>query len=228
MEQLYTLFLEPEPLQRIFVYMCRASTHDPISETARLMLTTPVQLHVSRFGLGLFKGCAVFPFSYMSKEQRQWLFELLSAMGGDQMHSALQAIDAPLEYTAENDRIFFKGDTRPAAAAPLPPASTASSASSARQAAPNHASGNSFLLDPRRVFDALLGAMHDSGHAQPERLRLLARLLLQRIGCQVSINRDLLMYIEGEMDRRFAPSSLPLTSQNLIPPAMHAANNSTQ
>jgi hypothetical protein len=185
--------------------MCRTSTHDPISETARLMLTTPIQLHVSRFGLGLFKGCAVFPFSYMNKDQRQWLFELLSAMGGDQMHSALQTIDSPLEYVAENDRIFFRAshndNTPPAMAAPLAPASSSTTAKSTPSSLAG--GGCTFLLDPRRVFDALLGAMRDSGHANPDRLRLLARLLLQRIGCQVSINRDLLMYIEGEMDRRF-------------------------
>ena len=197
---MHALFLDPEHLQRLFAYMCRSSTRDPIADTARIMLTTPVQFHISRHGVGLFKGCPVFPFTYMGGEQRQWLFELLSAMGGDQMHSALQAIDAPLEYTAENDRIFFKtapDDASLAAYYHHPP-------TQAPRSSPPHLL---LLLDPRRVFDALLGAVADSGTAYPDRLRLLVNLLLQRIGCQVQIGRELLAHIQGEMDRRLGPST---------------------
>lgn len=233
MEQLHTLFLDPEPLQRLFTYMCRSTTRDPIADTARIMLTTPVQFHISRHGVGLFQGCPVFPFTYMSKEQRQCMFDLLSAMGGDQMHSALQDMEAPLEYTAENERIFFKTpplDRQPpdgplrAFYVPCPTLSSSSSihtsaattttttttASQARKPLPARAAGLSSAqahrLDPRRVFDALLGAVADSATAYPDRLRLLLNLLLQRIGCQVHIDRDLLAHIQREMDRRLGPA----------------------
>ena len=201
MEELNRLFLEPAALERIFVYMCRSSTRDPIAETMRIMLTTPVEFHISRYGLGLFKGCAVFPFTFMTTEQRTWLYELLSSLGGDQMHTVLQRLQDPLDIAAENDRLFLRERATPgAAAAPAPASSHTTSASHASQPPPR-------VLDPKRVFDALLGAMQRSVHtSRPERMQLLANLLLQRIGCQVCIGRDTLLYIQSEMDRRFHPA----------------------
>lgn len=108
MEEFHAQFLTPLALERVLAYMCRTSTQDPITESIKIMLTCPVQFHVSRFGLGVFKGCGVFPFTYMTKEQRQWLHELVKAIGGEGYHSALMSTE-PLVYTVENDRIFFKG-----------------------------------------------------------------------------------------------------------------------
>ena len=108
MNEFHALFLTPAALERTLAYMCRTFTQDPITESVKIMLTCPVQFHVSRFGVGMFKGCGVFPFTYMTKEQRQWLHELVRAIGAEGYHSALMA-DEPLVYTIENDRIFFKG-----------------------------------------------------------------------------------------------------------------------
>ena len=210
MEELNRLFLEPAALERIFVYMCRSSTRDPIAETMRVMLTTPVEFHISRYGLGLFKGCAVFPFTFMTNEQRTWLYELLSSLGGDQMHTVLQRLQDPLDIAAENDRLFLREKASHPASASVP--------QSPSPAQPNHhhhppTNANnpppSRVLDPKRVFDALLGAMQRSAQhtARPERMHLLANLLLQRIGCQVCIGRDTLLYIQSEMDRRFQPKT---------------------
>ena len=191
MEELNRLFLEPAALERIFVYMCRSSTRDPIAETMRVMLTTPVEFHISRYGLGLFKGCAVFPFTFMTTDQRTWLYELLSSLGGDQMHTVLQRLRDPLDIAAENDRLFLREKAAP---------STHTAAHTPQPTPPR-------VLDPKRVFDALLGAMQRSVHtSRPERMQLLANLLLQRIGCQVCIGRDTLLYIQSEMDRRFHPA----------------------
>lgn len=107
MEELNALFLSPDSLCRVLTYMCRAVTQDPITEATRVMLTTPIQFHLSRHGLGLFKNSAVFPFTYMTLEQRTWLYELVRAIRGDSNHSALSRLEDPLEYTVENDRIFF-------------------------------------------------------------------------------------------------------------------------
>lgn len=108
MDELKALFLSVESLQQILAYMCRSGSPDPISDSMRLMLSSPVHFHVSRFGLGLFKGVPVFPYTYMSNEQRTWLYDLMRAIRGDTNHSALSRLDDPLEYTTENDRIFFK------------------------------------------------------------------------------------------------------------------------
>lgn len=208
MEDLNRLFLEPAALERIFIYMCRSSTRDPIAETMRTMLTTPIEFHISRYGLGLFKGCAVFPFTFMTNEQRTWLYELLSSLSGDQMHTALQRLQDPLDITTENDRIFLRERVHPhnGGHAALPSSSSSSSSSSTIPPSSSPPTTSQLrILDPKRVFNALLGAMQRSvQHAsQPERMHLLANLLLQRIGCQVCIGRDTLLYIQSEMDRRF-------------------------
>ena len=165
MDMLRELFLSPEALQRILAYMCRGTNQDPIVEAVRTMLTVPVQFHVSKHGLGLFKGWGVFPYTFMTGHQRNWLYDLLHAMGGSMHHSALACISDPLEYMAENDRIFFKGPT--------------------------------IQLDPKLVFDVLIQSIKDSGSSEPARLRLLLNLLIQRIGCKVSVSRDTLQHVEA-------------------------------
>ena len=169
MEELSALFLGPESLKRVLTYMCRAMAQDPITEAMRVMLTTPIQFHVSRYGLGLFKGSAVFPYTYMSAEQRVWLHDVVRAIRGGGNHSALSRLERPLTYTIENDRIFFHG---------------------------GGAGDRPTRLAPTDVFDALLGAMAESKHTTPDRLQLLMGLLLQRIGCRVHVCRETLVHVQ--------------------------------
>ena len=174
MEELTTLFLTTDSLKRVLTYMCRSLNQDPITETLRVMLTSPIQFHLSRYGLGLFKGSAVFPYTYMTPEQRVWLYELVRAIRGDSNHTALNRLEDPLTFTAENDRIFLGG-----------------------------ASLQPVKLAPTDVFDALMAAMAESRHTTPDRLKLLMNLLLQRIGCRVNIRRETLVHIQQRSDELF-------------------------
>jgi hypothetical protein len=89
--------------------MCKADTHDPITDAAATMLTSNVQFCVGKYGLVLFKGGAAFPYTLMSPSQRQFLYELVHAVGSDiPCHSALSCLENPLTWTIENERILFQ------------------------------------------------------------------------------------------------------------------------
>jgi hypothetical protein len=147
------------------------------------MITTPIQFHVRRYGLGLFKGSAVFPYTYMSAEQRVWLHDVVRAIRTGGNHSALCRLNESLTYTIENDRIFFH----------------TSGADQQQQQRPTR-------LAPTDVFDALLGAMAESKHTTPDRLQLLVGLLLQRIGCRVHVCRETLMHVQRRSAELFGPA----------------------
>lgn len=114
MEDLISLFLNPDTLERVFLYMCKTAVTcaDPITESVKAMLCNQIQFSVSRCGLGIIKGQPVFPYSFMTTEQRQWVYELVRAISnGDDHHSALARLDDPLTYVVENERIIFRGTT---------------------------------------------------------------------------------------------------------------------
>lgn len=126
MESLAELFLSPPALERLLIYMCKSSagSQDPISESARALLTCQVrdrisrwvhfsaltiipqvQFSASRYGVGILKGQPVFPYCYMTAEQRQWIYELIRAIsGGENHHSAFARRDDPLTYTVSSIR----------------------------------------------------------------------------------------------------------------------------
>jgi hypothetical protein len=102
MEALVELFLCPAALERLLTYMCKSGTGslDPISDSVRALLSCPVQFSVSRYGMGILKGHPVFPYCYMTPEQRQWTYELVRAIaGGENHHSAFARRDDPLTFT---------------------------------------------------------------------------------------------------------------------------------
>ena len=104
MDELENLFLSKESLLRIMTYMCRNGT-DPIVETLVIMLTKEIQFAVNRYGLVLFKG-HVFPFSYMTPEQRHCLYTLVAHVV-DRQHSAFACVDDPLTFDVEDGHVVF-------------------------------------------------------------------------------------------------------------------------
>jgi hypothetical protein len=107
-EEFRALFLSDAALRSQFVHMCKAETHDPITDAAATMLASNVQFCVGKYGLVLFKGGATFPYTLMSPEQRQFLYELVHAVGSDMpCHSAIACLENPLTWTVENERILF-------------------------------------------------------------------------------------------------------------------------
>lgn len=105
MEDLTALFLNDESLLRIMTYMCRDGA-DPIVDTLYTMLNATVQFALNRYGLVLFRGHGVFPYAYMSVEQRQCLYQLAQHVC-DKQHSAYARADDPLRFSIEDDHIVF-------------------------------------------------------------------------------------------------------------------------
>ncbi len=107
-EEFRAHFLSEAALRSQFVHMCKAETHDPITDAVAAMLTSNVQFCVGKYGLVLFKGGAAFPYTLMSPKQRQFLYELVHAVGSDvPCHSAISCLENPLTWTIENERILF-------------------------------------------------------------------------------------------------------------------------
>jgi hypothetical protein len=109
-EEFRALFLSEPALRSQFVHMCKTSAEaaDPITDAVAAMLMSNVQFCIGKHGLVLLKGGAAFPYSLMSAEQRQFLYELVHAVGSDvPCHSALACLENPLTWTIENERILF-------------------------------------------------------------------------------------------------------------------------
>ena len=109
-DQFRELFMCEDALRRQFVHMCKTSAEasDPITDAVCCMMTSTVQFCVGKYGLVLFKGGPTFPFTLMSPRQRQFLYELVHAVGSDvPCHSALACLENPLTWAVENERILF-------------------------------------------------------------------------------------------------------------------------
>jgi len=104
------LFLKEDNLKRVLVYLCKGNSEssDPITDALATMLGGPVQFCVGRFGLVLFKDGAPYPFTMMSQEQRQFLYEIVRGVGSEMpCYGPLAVLDNPLTFTVENERILF-------------------------------------------------------------------------------------------------------------------------
>ena len=230
MEELIQRFLDGETLRRMFAYLCQSTLQDPITETVRVMLTRPVQFHLSRFGLGIFQDTPVLPFHLLTGEQRTWLHGLMQAIRspGSAMHSALQRLDRPLQYRLANDRIFLYGklqtteedegegeeeeeregeEEEEEEEEEGERRKRVRGAVTKSQKSEGHALAwplrQRDRLQPKVVLDALLRGVAESRYATPDRLKLLVRLLMQRLACRTPIGRDLMAYVEDESNRLF-------------------------
>ena len=103
-ENLESEFLHPEALLLLIPYMAKAvaedrrqveSKYDPITATAIIFLTSPLQLALTEVGAMLFQGRAsmVYPFALMSERQRAYVRECLQRRQ---------------EWNIYNDAVMFK------------------------------------------------------------------------------------------------------------------------
>jgi hypothetical protein len=109
-DQFADLFLQDENVKRVLVYLCKGNpeSSDPITDALATMLGGPVQFCVGRFGLVLFKDGAAFPFTMMSQEQKQFLYEIVRGVGSEMpCYGPLAVLENPLTFTIENERILF-------------------------------------------------------------------------------------------------------------------------
>ena len=90
-----TSFFAPEALARMLVHFINhrlTETADPITQTLILMVNAPVQLVLCETGLIPFQTeeLPVYPFSKMSKRQREFLVEALKQADAEKLHTQVQ------------------------------------------------------------------------------------------------------------------------------------------
>jgi hypothetical protein len=88
-------FFTPEALARMLVHFINhrlTETADPITQTLILMVNAPVQLVLCETGLIPFQTeeLPVYPFSKMSKRQREFLVEALKQADAEKLHTQVQ------------------------------------------------------------------------------------------------------------------------------------------
>lgn len=86
--QLETAFLRGVPLRKLIIQLCNQAamvSKDPISETLRVILTTPVEPVLTELGLALFKDqpLRVYPYSKMSRRQLKLLQDTVECVARD-------------------------------------------------------------------------------------------------------------------------------------------------
>lgn len=113
MNELTRLFLSKNAVSTLFTYMCKTDSclADPVTSALHTMLTCPVRFRVSQYGVGFFDGKPVLPFSYMTADQRHYVWELVRAIGTrfpEEQHTAFACVDDALQYSFDNAHIVFK------------------------------------------------------------------------------------------------------------------------
>jgi hypothetical protein len=80
MDELF--FRNPEHLRRMFVYMCSQCTalEDPISNVACMFLQGRLHISFGVSGIAFFEDGIIFPYFYLTREQRQYLYSISSAI----------------------------------------------------------------------------------------------------------------------------------------------------
>ena len=77
------LFLRnPAHLKKMFTYMCSQSTapEDPISNMACQFLSNRLQIAFGVAGISFFEDGVIYPYFYLSREQRQYLYSIASSI----------------------------------------------------------------------------------------------------------------------------------------------------
>jgi hypothetical protein len=82
-----TLFLQsPAHLKKMFTYMCQQCTalEDPISNVACQFLNGRLHVSFGISGVAFFEDGIIFPYFYLQRPQRQYLYQIASAIACDQ------------------------------------------------------------------------------------------------------------------------------------------------
>lgn len=81
------LFLQsPVHLKKMFIYMCQQCTalEDPISNVACQFLHGRLHISFGVSGIAFFEDGIIFPYFYMQRPQRQYLYQIASAIACEQ------------------------------------------------------------------------------------------------------------------------------------------------
>ena len=77
----------PTHLKKMFTYMCQQCTalEDPISNVACQFLHGRLHISFGVSGIALFEDGIIFPYFYMQRPQRQYLYQIASAIACEQL-----------------------------------------------------------------------------------------------------------------------------------------------
>jgi len=81
-----TLFLSNEAhLRKMFIYMCSQCTapEDPISNMACHFLHKRLHISFGVSGISFFEDGIIYPYFYLSREQRQYLYSIAGAISSE-------------------------------------------------------------------------------------------------------------------------------------------------
>ena len=72
-------------LRKMFTYMCSQSTapEDPISNTACQFLHGKLHISFGVSGIAFFEDWVIYPYFYLTREQRQYLYSIAGAIAGE-------------------------------------------------------------------------------------------------------------------------------------------------
>ena len=75
-------FQNPEHLRKMFIYMCSQCTalEDPISNVACQFLQGRLHISFGVSGIAFFEDGIIFPYFYLTRQQRQYLYSISSAI----------------------------------------------------------------------------------------------------------------------------------------------------
>ena len=88
MDELF--FNNPEHLRKMFIYMCSQCTalEDPISNVACQFLQGRLHVSFGVSGIAFFEDGIIFPYFYLTRQQRQYLYSVSSAIACNTPHES--------------------------------------------------------------------------------------------------------------------------------------------
>ena len=161
-----SLFLQDAAhMRKMYTYMCQQCTalEDPISNVACQFLSGRLQISFGVSGVAFFEDGIIYPYFYMTREQRRFLYSIASAIACD--------MQPKHRYRFCNGCIVLV----------------------------DH-SGK--ILDQRLVWRMILDCVASSPKHK-ECLRLLAKVVVQRVMCRVAHSKDMLAHVCSLTDEIF-------------------------
>jgi hypothetical protein len=109
--QAYTeLFMSKDALKNYFIHLCQmnSASVDPIIDALVVILTYPCVFYVCKYGVVLFKNATPYPYTIMTAQQRQLIYQMCSSLRSDvPTFSAFATTDKPLTFVIEHEKILF-------------------------------------------------------------------------------------------------------------------------
>jgi len=105
------VFFGPDTLMGTFLCLCRGVSggSDPVIDSLCLMLNQPMQLSINKHSVTLFKNAPSIHFSYLSHEQRCYIFDAVSSLQSDvPTFAGFAELEDPIKFSVENNCVLLE------------------------------------------------------------------------------------------------------------------------